>query len=56
MSDVIQIFIVLVLVGSWLTHVVTCLIQAKYLLLLVGVIFPPIGVIHGFGNWLGVAW
>jgi len=43
-------------VGAWLTHIVHCLIYAKYLLLLAGGVIAPIGVIHGFGLWFGVAW
>jgi hypothetical protein len=56
MSEIFQVFIILIFVGAWLTHVVVCLIHAKYVLLLAGVFFPPIGLIHGVGNWLGVSW
>tara|TARA_S200002703_G_scaffold159819_1_gene174908 strand:+ start:457 stop:639 length:183 start_codon:yes stop_codon:yes gene_type:complete len=47
---------VLPCIGAWLTHIVHCLMHAKYLLLLAGGVIAPIGVIHGFGLWLGVAW
>jgi hypothetical protein len=40
-------------VVAWLTHVVECLITAKYGLLIAGVIFPPVGVIHGVSVWFG---
>ena len=38
---------------SWLTHIVVCISQAKYILLLVGAIVFPVGCIHGTGVWLG---
>jgi hypothetical protein len=48
--------------AAWLTHVIvaikaiTATISTAYaLLLIVGVFFPPVGVIHGIGVWLG-AW
>jgi len=44
------------LVGSWFTHIIYCLKTAQYLLLIAGAIVPPVGVIHGFGVWLGFGW
>ena len=41
---------------AWFTHVFHCLFAAKYILLLVGAIIAPIGVIHGVGLWFGIAW
>lgn len=40
---------------SWLTHVVVCISSAKWVFLLAGAIFFPIGCIHGTGIWFG-AW
>ncbi len=48
--------IFMILVASWLTHIFYCLIAAKYLLLLVGTMFFPVGIIHGLGIWLGLGW
>lgn len=39
---------------SWLTHIVVCIQQAKYMLLLVGAFVFPVGCIHGTGIWLGI--
>lgn len=39
---------------SWLTHIVVCIQQAKYILLLVGAFVFPVGCIHGTGIWLGI--
>lgn len=40
--------------GGWLTHVVRCIATEEYVFLLAGAIFAPIGVIHGWGIWLGI--
>ena len=45
-----------VIVSAWVTHVVHCLLAAKYLLLIAGAIIAPVGVIHGIGIWFGVSW
>jgi predicted neutral ceramidase superfamily lipid hydrolase len=39
---------------AWLTHVITCIQTEKWLLLLAGAIMFPIGILHGFGLWIGV--
>jgi len=39
---------------SWFTHVVVCISTGKWIFLLAGAIFFPIGCIHGTGVWLGV--
>lgn len=39
--------------GAWLTHVVTCLQDGSWGYLIAGAVFFPIGIIHGFGIWLG---
>jgi len=41
--------------GAWITHIVYCLKTGAYLLLIAGGIIAPIGMIHGWGLWLG-AW
>ena len=38
---------------SWLTHIVVCIQQAKWMLLLVGAFVFPVGCVHGTGVWLG---
>ena len=53
-GDFIAIAIVAWVVLSWLTHVVVCIQQATYILLLVGAIVFPVGCIHGTGVWLGL--
>lgn len=43
-------------IPAWFTHIIVCLLAEKYLLLLVGAIIAPVGVIHGWGIWFGVDW
>lgn len=40
--------------ASWLNHIVVCLVDDKYGFLIAGALFVPVGIIHGFGNFLGV--
>lgn len=37
---------------AWLTHVFTCFAQAMWGFLIAGVIFFPIGILHGIYIWL----
>ena len=43
-------------IGAWFTHIIHCLVHAKYLLLIAGGFIFPVGVIHGIGIWFGVNW
>lgn len=43
----------LTFVAAWLTHIITCIQDERFLLLLAGAIMFPIGIIHGFGKWFG---
>lgn len=55
MKDIIIVSTAIACIAAWLTHVVTCLVAGKWGFLIAGAIFAPIGVIHGFMIWLGVA-
>lgn len=39
--------------GAWLQHVVFCIQHEKWLFLVAGAICAPVGMIHGWGIWLG---
>jgi len=41
---------------AWITHVVVCIQNAAWALLVIGALIFPIGVIHGFMIWLGIQW
>ena len=45
----------LVSLAGMITHIVTCIQNQMWLLLIAGAIAAPIGVIHGIGHWFG-AW
>lgn len=38
---------------AWLTHVVTCIQDERWLFLLAGAIAFPIAIVHGIMVWLG---
>jgi hypothetical protein len=38
----------------WATHVVLCIKASSWVLLLFGIIVPPVGIIHGFAYWVGL--
>jgi predicted membrane channel-forming protein YqfA (hemolysin III family) len=38
---------------AWLTHVITCIAASKWVFLLAGAVFFPIGCVHGTGVWFG---
>lgn len=42
------------LMAAWFTHVITCIIEQNWLLLIAGAILAPIGTVNGVGIWLGV--
>ena len=46
----------IVVIAAWITHIIVCLLSAKYLLLIAGALVFPVGVIHGIGIWFGVSW
>lgn len=39
--------------AAWITHVVVCIKTASWILLVFGIVVPPIGLIHGVGSWFG---
>ena len=45
---------ILASVAAWITHVIVCIKASDWILLAFGCIVALVGVIHGFGVWLGV--
>jgi hypothetical protein len=45
---------ILTALAAWVTHIVVCIKSDSYLFLIAGAICVPVGVIHGWGIWLGV--
>jgi hypothetical protein len=54
MKDNLAILIFLTALGSWVTHVYTCLTNGDWGFLVAGALFFPIGMFHGAGIWLGI--
>jgi len=40
---------------GWFTHIITCIGDQAWGLLIAGAIFFPVGIVHGIGVWFG-AW
>ena len=38
---------------AWVTHVIVCISDERWIFLLAGAICAPVGVIHGWGVWFG---
>lgn len=55
MKNILAILAFLSLPAAWLTHVIYCLMLGKWGFLIAGAILAPIGIIHGFLIWMGVA-
>ena len=60
MKDAMLVFCIgllaIVSAAGWVTHIIHCMLQAKYLLLIAGAFIAPVGVIHGIGIWFGANW
>ncbi|MDX1486599.1 MAG: hypothetical protein R3268_00255 [Acidiferrobacterales bacterium] len=46
--------IIVLTLGAWIQHFVTTVTEELWVLLVVGAIFPPVGVMHGWLIWAGV--
>lgn len=44
----------MIMVLSWLTHVIVCLKAGSYGFLIAGALFFPIAILHGVGIWVGL--
>lgn len=40
--------------AGWLTHLYVCFTEELWGFLIAGAIFFPVGIIHGWGIWLGL--
>lgn len=43
-------------IAAWVTHVVYTITAGAYILLAIGTIIAPVGVIHGIMIWFGMPW
>lgn len=51
--DYFLLLLVLSVFAAWFTHIIVCLSDAAWGFLIAGAIMFPIGIIHGYGIWLG---
>lgn len=51
---IVALLFMLLSVAAWVTHVITCIETQQWIFLIAGAIAIPIGIIHGFGVWIGV--
>ena len=54
MDSLTSILLVIWVGAAWLTHVITCIQSARWILLLVGAFVFPVGCVHGTGIWFGI--
>ena len=45
--------LILLSLPAWITHVIVCISDERWIFLLAGAICAPVGVIHGWGVWFG---
>lgn len=48
------ILLIIASTAAWLTHVVACISDDRWGLLIAGGIVFPVGIIHGIGIWFGI--
>lgn len=41
-------------IAGWITHVIVCIQTSQWILLVIGALFFPVGIIHGIGTWFGL--
>jgi putative Mn2+ efflux pump MntP len=51
MKEIFSLFVVLMPLAGWLTHIFTCFASEKWGFLIAGAIFFPIGIFHGWWLW-----
>lgn len=44
---------IVLLITSWLTHVIVCAVDAAWAFMLFGAVIFPVGIAHGFAQWFG---
>lgn len=49
-----MIAVILATAGAWVQHFITTVSEEMWVLLVVGAIIPPVGVLHGWLVWIGV--
>lgn len=45
--------LIVIPIAAWINHVIITINCGAWVLLVMGSIVPPIGIVHGIGSWLG---
>jgi hypothetical protein len=48
------VFVFVLPLAAWITHVINTIQDEQWILLIVGAFVFPIGIIHGIGVWFGL--
>lgn len=40
--------------AAWITHFINTINDSEWILFLVGLFIPPVGILHGVGLWFGI--
>lgn len=54
LAAVMPLILVLTFIAAWITHVVVCIGTSSWVLLAIGALVFPVGIVHGFAVWFGV--
>ena len=51
-----QIFFMVAIIAGWVTHIVVAIQAQAWAFMIIGLLFVPIAVAHGWSVWLGFDW
>ena len=51
--SIVGLLLIVAMIPAWITHVVYSITNELWVVLVVGAVVPPVGVIHGFMIWFG---
>ena len=46
--------LIIATLGAWMQHFITSISEEMWVMLVIGVIIPPLGWLHGWLIWLGI--
>lgn len=38
-------------IGAWITHIYICIETGRWVFLIFGALYFPVGIVHGAGHW-----
>jgi hypothetical protein len=55
MNDITSLLISVTVIGAYITGIVNSAMTSNVVMLILDLVIPPVGIIHGIGIWFG-AW